>query len=41
MENINVKKLLVYGLIGVGGILALTFIARRVGNKPQGIWIYR
>jgi hypothetical protein len=41
MGNIDTKKLLIYGAIGIGGIIAFTFIARRLGGKPYGIWIYR
>jgi hypothetical protein len=39
--NENAKKILIYGAIGVVGYLTILFIARRVGGKPFGIWIYR
>ena len=35
------KKLLVYGAVGVVGFIAIMFVARRIGGKPFGIWIYR
>jgi len=41
MGNIDAKKVLIYGLVGVGSLIAITFIARRLGGKPHGIWIYR
>lgn len=41
MKNLDGKKILIYGLMGIGGVIALTFIARRLGGKPYGIWIYR
>lgn len=37
----NAKKLLVYGAVGVVGIITIMFVARRIGGKPFGIWIYR
>jgi len=39
--NDNAKKLLTYGVIGVVGFVTIMFVARRLGGKPFGIWIYR
>lgn len=39
--NENAKKLLVYGAVGVVGFITIMFVARRIGGKPFGIWIYR
>jgi hypothetical protein len=39
--NDNLKKVLVYGAVGVVGLIAVVAIARRLGGKPFGIWIYR
>jgi len=37
----NTKKFLTYGAVAVVGYIAIVFVARRLGNKPSGIWIYR
>lgn len=39
--NEGTKKLLTYGAVAVVGYLAILFVARRLGGKPSGIWIYR
>jgi hypothetical protein len=39
--NENTKKILLYGVIGVASYVTIVFIARRLGGKPYGIWIYR
>ena len=39
--NDGTKKLLTYGAVAVVGYLAILFVARRLGGKPSGIWIYR
>ena len=39
--NPNTKKYLTYGAIALVGYIAIVFFARRLGNKPMGIWIYR
>ena len=39
--NDGTKKLLTYGAVAVVGYIAIMFIARRLGGKPSGIWIYR
>ena len=39
--NENTKKYLTYGAVAVVGYIAIMFIARRLGGKPSGIWIYR
>lgn len=35
------KKILVVSGIAIVGIIAVTIIARRLGGKPYGIWIYK
>jgi hypothetical protein len=39
--NPNTKKYLTYGAIALVGYIAIVFVARRLGGKPMGIWIYR
>lgn len=39
--NDNTKKILTYGAVAVVGYFAILFVARRLGGKPSGIWIYR
>lgn len=37
----NTKKIVRYGVIAIVGYITIVFVARRLGGKPMGIWIYR